>query len=93
MKKPSLSEKDFLTPSEAAMFYKLSRRKFFLFLEEKSKSRCEFLALYGERKLILKDAFVSYLIANPDVKEELRNARINQEKYEERLKAQNTTQG
>lgn len=89
MKRPSLAEKDFLTPSEAAEYYMLSRRKFFIFLDEKSKRRCEFLALYGERKLIIKDAFVNYLIANPDVKEELRNARSNKEIHEERLKAQN----
>lgn len=70
MKKPSLEDKDYLTPSEAAEYFGLSRRKFFRLCEGNNG----FIALYGERKLIIKDEFRKYL-ALPGVKEELANGK------------------
>ncbi len=49
MAKPTLADKDFLTPTEAAIFFGLSRRKFYKLLEG---GTFDFMAMYGERKLI-----------------------------------------
>jgi len=69
MKKPTLEDKEFLTPCEAAEYFGLSRRKFFRLLEEGNHG---FVALYVDRKLIIKDEFRKYL-ARPGVKEALKN--------------------
>ena len=67
MAKPTLADKDFLTPTEAAVFFKLSRRKFYKLLNEGPHS---FMAMYGDRKLIVKHDLIKYL-AQPGVMEEL----------------------
>ena len=67
MKKPNLEEKDFLTVIETAELFNLSRRKMFRLVEE---SNLPFMALYGTRKLIIKDEFIKYL-NTPGVKVEL----------------------
>ncbi|MDE6748607.1 MAG: helix-turn-helix domain-containing protein [Lachnospiraceae bacterium] len=83
MAKPTLADKDFLTPTEAAVFFKLSRRKFYKLLEEGPHN---FMAMYGERKLIIKNDFINYL-AQPGVKEAL--ARDERHINKKRLKTQN----
>ena len=55
MARPSLAEKDILNPSEAIEYFVLSRRKFYDLLNNTDGE--EFLAYYGERKLILRVAF------------------------------------
>ena len=65
--KPTLADKDFLTPTEAAIFFGLSAKKWYLFLEEGPQ---DFIAFYGDRKLIIKSDFEKYL-AKPGVKEAL----------------------
>lgn len=69
MKKPTLEEKEFLTPTEAAVYFGLNRRKFYNLLSEGSHS---FVAYYVTRKLIIKDEFKKYLEI-PGVKEALKN--------------------
>lgn len=83
MAKPTLEDKDFLTPTEAAIFFKLSRRKFYKLLEG---GTFDFMAMYGERKLIIKNDFMKYL-AQPGVKEVL--ARDERHVNKKRLEAQN----
>lgn len=73
MKKPSLSEKDVLNPSEAAEFYDLSRRKFFRMLDE--ADGLPFVAMYKTRKLIIRSEFEAYLRFHPETKEALKNGR------------------
>ena len=55
MARPSLAEKDILNPSEAIEHFVLSRRKFYDLLNNTDGE--DFLAYYGERKLILRVAF------------------------------------
>ena len=55
MAKPNLGEKDILNPSEAIEYFVLSRRKFYDLL--KNTDGEDFLAYYGERKLIIRVAF------------------------------------
>ena len=69
MKKPTLEDKEFLTPTEAAVYFGLNRRKFYNLLSEGSHS---FVAYYVTRKLIIKDEFRKYLEI-PGVKEALKN--------------------
>lgn len=52
MARPNLAEKDILNPSEAIEYFVLSRRKFYDLLNDTDGE--EFLAYYGERKLILR---------------------------------------
>ena len=59
MARPSLAEKDILNPSEAIEYFVLSRRKFYDLLNNTDGE--DFLAYYGERKLILRVAFERYL--------------------------------
>lgn len=80
MQKPSLEEKDLLTVSETAKLYNLSRRKLFRLVEEE---QLPFMALYGTRKLVIKDEFVKYL-GRPGKKEALKNGEPRTKK---RLKA------
>lgn len=83
MAKPTLADKDFLTPTEAAVFFKLSRRKWYKLLEEGPH---DFMAMYGGRKLIIKSDLIKYL-AQPEVKEAL--ARDERHINKKRLKTQN----
>ena len=59
MARPDLAEKDILNPSEAIEYFVLSRRKFYDLLNNTDGE--DFLAYYGERKLILRVAFERYL--------------------------------
>lgn len=70
MKKPALSEKDFLNPEEAMELYGLSRRKFYRLLKEKKNG---FTALYGSRRLVIRKEFEKYLEGNPEEREALKN--------------------
>ena len=63
MARPDLAEKDILNPSEAINYFILSRRKFYDLL--KNTDGEDFLAYYGERKLILRVAFEKYLRNHP----------------------------
>ena len=72
MRKPALAEKDFLNPEETIELFSLSRRKFYRLIKE--EKQLGFMALYGSRKLIIRGAFEKYLEANPEIKEELKNA-------------------
>ena len=69
MARPDLAEKDILNPSEAIEYFVLSRRKFYDLLN--NTDGVDFLAYYGERKLILRVAFEKYLLA-PSRAEEAR---------------------
>lgn len=81
--------KDYLSPSEAAEYWNLSRRKFFEFLNQ--NARTDYMAFYKGRKLIVREAFDTFLKANPEVKEGLSNGRSNQEIHKERCSASNPT--
>lgn len=65
-----LAEKEYLNPQEAIMYWDLSNRKFYNFLK---KGPYNFVAYFGKRKLILREAFTLYLKNNPEVKEALKN--------------------
>lgn len=80
-----LGEKEYLNPQEAIMYWDLSNRKFYDFLK---KGPYMFVAYYGQRKLILREAFTAYLKRNPDVREELKNGRSRTGK--KRQQAQST---
>lgn len=71
MEKPLLEEKDLLTVIETAEFFGLSRRKLFRLVKEDNLS---FMAMYGTRKLIIKDEFSKYL-GRVGVKEGLANGK------------------
>ena len=66
MARSSLAEKDILNPSEAIDYFVLSRRKFYDLL--KNTDGVDFLAYYGERKLILRVAFEKYLPHHPELR-------------------------
>ena len=66
MARPDLAEKDILNPSEATDYYVLTRRKFYNLL--KNTDGEDFLAYYGERKLILRVAFEKYLSNHPELR-------------------------
>ena len=66
MARPSLAEKDILNPSETIEYFVLSRRKFYDSLSNTDGE--DFLAYYGERKLILRVAFERYLRNHPELR-------------------------
>ena len=66
MARPDLAEKDILNPSKAIEYFVLSRRKFYDLLNNTDGE--EFLAYYGERKLILRVAFERYLRNHPELR-------------------------
>ena len=66
MARPDLAEKDILNPSEAIEYFVLSRRKFYDLLNNTDGE--DFLAYYGERKLILRVAFEKYLRNHPELR-------------------------
>ena len=66
MARPNLAEKDILNPSEAIDYFVLSRRKFYDLLKNTDSE--DFLAYYGERKLILRVAFEKYLLHHPELR-------------------------
>ena len=70
--KPKLNEKDLLNPSEAIELFGLINRKFRALLA--SEHRLPFLAVYGSRKLIIRQEFERYL-QKPGIKEALLNGR------------------
>lgn len=72
MRKPVLSEKDFLNPEEAIELFNLSRRKFYRLIKE--EKQLSFIALYGSRRLVIRGEFEKYLEANLKIKEGLKNA-------------------
>ena len=69
MAKPNLGEKDILNPSEAIEYFVLSRRKFYDLL--KITDGEDFLAYYGERKLIIRVAFEKYLLHHPELRRQV----------------------
>lgn len=66
MNKPNLEEKDFLNPNEAIDLFGLSRRKFYKLLQKNKK--LDFLAMYGTRRLIVKDDFERYLKTHSELR-------------------------
>lgn len=76
MQKPCLEKKDYLTVIETAELFNLSRRKMFRLVE---KPNLPFMALYGTRKLIIKDEFIKFL-GQPGVKEVLANGQTRTKK-------------
>lgn len=66
MARPDLGEKDILNPSEAIEYFVLSRRKFYDLLNNTDGE--DFLAYYGERKLILRGVFEKYLLHHPELR-------------------------
>ena len=73
MKRPSLQEKEYFNPSEAAEFYDLSRRKFFRMLAETEE--LPFVSMYRSRKLIIRSEFEAFLRSHPETKEALKNGK------------------
>ena len=69
MKKPALEDKSYLNLQEAVDFYGLSRRKLNRYLKE---NEVPFLAYYGNRKLIIRDAFETYIEQFPFIMETLK---------------------
>ena len=69
MARPKLAEKDILNPSEAIDYFVLSRRKFYNLLNNTDGE--DFLAYYGERKLILRVAFEKYLMSHPELRRQI----------------------
>ena len=69
MAKPNLAEKDILNPSEVIDYFVLSRRKFYDLL--KNTDGEDFLAYYGERKLIIRVAFEQYLLHHPELRRQV----------------------
>lgn len=69
MARPKLAEKDILNPSEAIDYFVLSRRKFYELLNNTDGE--DFLAYYGERKLILRVAFEKYLMSHPELRRQV----------------------
>ncbi|HAX08308.1 MAG TPA: DNA-binding protein [Butyrivibrio sp.] len=65
MARPDLAEEDILNPSEAIDYFVLSRRKFYDLL--KNTDGENFLAYYGERKMILRATFEKYLLHHPEL--------------------------
>ena len=66
MARPDLGEKDILNSSEAIEHFVLSRRKFYDLLNNMDGE--DFLAYYGECKLILRVAFEKYLLHHPELR-------------------------
>ena len=66
MARPDLGEKDILNPSEAIEYFVLSRRIFYDLLNNTDGE--DFLAYYGERKLILRVVFEKYLLHHPELR-------------------------
>ncbi len=56
MRKPTADEKDILNQEEAIVHFELSRRKFYKLLKER---RYAFMALYGNRRLIIRAEFAN----------------------------------
>ena len=71
MNKELIEGKDFLTVIETAELYNLSRRKMFRLVKQEN---LPFMAMYGTRKLIIKDEFIKYL-RKPGIKEGLANGK------------------
>lgn len=71
MNKPLLEDKALLTVEETAALFGLSRRKLFRLTNE---DNLPFMAMYGTRKLVIKDEFLVYL-SKPGIKEELANGK------------------
>ena len=69
MAKPNLGEKDILNPSETIDYFALSRRKFYDLL--KNTDGEDFLAYYGERKLIIRVAFEKYLLHHLELRRQV----------------------
>lgn len=69
MAKPNLSEKNVLNPSEAIEYFILSRRKFYDLLKDADGG--DFMAYYGERKLIIRVAFEKYLLNHPELRRQV----------------------
>ena len=69
MAKPNLAEKDILNPSETIEYFVLSRRKFYDLLKYTDGE--DFLAYYGERKLIIRVAFEKYLLHHPELRRQV----------------------
>lgn len=71
MNKELIEGKDFLTVIETAELYNLSRRKMFRLVKQEN---LPFIAMYGTRKLIIKDEFIKYL-KKTGIKEGLENGK------------------
>ena len=76
----ALRDKDILNMEETVFLFKLSRRKFKKLLDEKED--LPFVALYRNRRIIIRGELERYLENNPDVKEEIKNgkSRVSKEK-------------
>ena len=71
MNKPLLEDKALLTVEETAVLFGLSRRKLFRLTNQ---DNLPFMAMYGTRKLVIKDEFLVYL-SKPGIKEDLANGK------------------
>ena len=73
LSRPALEDKELFNPEEAVIFYNLSRRKFKRLIDGGEK--LPFVALYNERKLIIRSEFEKFMAEHPEMKEGLRNGK------------------
>ena len=59
MAKIELGEKDLLNPNETILLFDLSSRKFLALI--RSGTKLDFIAFYGDRRLIIRTIFEKYL--------------------------------
>ena len=59
MVKIELGEKDLLNPNETILLFDLSSRKFLALI--RSGTKLDFIAFYGDRRLIIRTIFEKYL--------------------------------
>lgn len=59
MAKTELGEKDLLNPNETILLFDLSSRKFLALI--RSGAKLDFIAFYGDRRLIIRTIFEKYL--------------------------------
>lgn len=65
MSRIDLARKDALNPQEAIEYFVLSRRKFYELIK---KEGLNFVAYYGERKLIIRTEFEKYLLEHLELR-------------------------
>lgn len=75
MKRPALEEKEIFNPQDAATFYGMSVPKLRQFL--KNEKDLPFTVFYGKRMLIIRGEFEKYITTHPELKEELKSAKLS----------------
>ena len=66
MAKIELGEKDLLNPNETILLFDLSSRKFLALI--RSGTKLDFIAFYGDRRLIIRTIFEKYLVEHTELR-------------------------